>query len=618
MNKIEILNEIDNKCEELENEKKISSKEYSQIRERKEFFEKDNFSIKIYNEDISLYKYFALYMRSKSKNPLDIPLDLENEKIISSNLYYILKKFAEDFVENKESQNNNRNFTRFSNNTVYLKNTNDDSVSNYLVDAFNKNDYEMLLGLMTSETELFLEARDFIAKVDAYKEFIDRMKTEHGTSRKSRKFTSLVLSEANKEYGLDIDLNYIQNYYARLEQIEKKKKVYINKAISKYNKLKSYLEKLADDKPITNLAFIIDSISDEDFQIKVLDYVYSHNLNIYEKLKFEYSNLSEQPDLKIKLLLSKYNIFPSNYSLEDFINMPIEKIESMFKLLTEMNLADVNVLLYIVKLGDLETITLIKKLYDKKIISTKFLLNNKEVFNRNSICYINVFKNIDILTDFKIPLYYLYQNQELLLIDTLKLITNLKILDEYGLINCIKSSTNLNFINKTNLENLIDKIIELGFSKILIRNLNLLNYQEEKWNRILILKKLEFENINEKKLIKTLDEDVFIIRDENLDEYTFTFVPTNIDNKINSLKGKNAVEEPEQLKEYKINSLCYNIDGVLCSRIKVLRNLSKLDDVDIPLNEKMFLSIINNSNLDEEEYCYLYEKYLDNQKYIKI
>ena len=141
-------------------------------------------------------------------------------------------------------------------------------------------------------------------------------------------------------------------------------------------------------------------------------------------------------------------------------------------------------------------------------------------------------------------------------------------LGSYGLISSINEDSNLDFLNREDLKDKIDMVIEYGYSTELIKDLNLLNYSQERWLRLGISKELEEQPTDKEALEKVLSSETFIVPDDRIKDYVSNDYPDEVKMILESISSSN------DLSMYEKDALTYEINGTFLSKKKVERNIA--------------------------------------------
>lgn len=163
------------------------------------------------------------------------------------------------------------------------------------------------------------------------------------------------------------------------------------------------------------------------------------------------------------------------------------------------------------------------------------------------------------------------------------------------------------FYNNYKLFDLVDLLIEIGIDPQSIDYSNVNGYDID-----LIIKRLFISSIiglsiiRENKISKSIiTGEGFLVEDDKLDDYIIDESSSNIDlHAIKLLNNKRlsiSDNELTSLSEYYDGNNLYNFDGIMISKIKILRNLASLSNFNDDLNLKLTYAIIYNSFLKQED-----------------
>ena len=410
---------------------------------------------------------------------------------------------------------------------------------------------------------------------------------------------------------LDNLLGYLDT---RLPQLKKNIRPRIKKRDNLQRKLKS-LQAIYDkeNRKFISLADLQDIIKDDDINnycsIKVLESVVKANGYVLVKKQMHFG-----PKERLENLLLKYRY---NYQLLsdeckngvatiniDKLDKDLAKLKSLNILLTYKNLSRV----ILEGLGNFDD--RLKALIIKGYIDNTFINKNIDVLlsgsQFNELC-----NNIDVLVKYNIDIGRLSnKNASVLLSDN----NDLKsILSMYSLYNIEINDNNIsNVLDISNLD-LLDSFIEEGCYEFIRKNANYLCCGgNELVKRIHINSLVGEESIVNGKLDDSLQsQTAFFVPDCKLDEVwcnkTSQFQDKKIFDTLNSSKRLYISEDVfnsdyiKKLDEKYLILGNYNINGIIISRIKLLRNMEALKNVDSSLADKIFNSMIYNSMLTTDE-----------------
>ena len=385
---------------------------------------------------------------------------------------------------------------------------------------------------------------------------------------------------------LTTDVNRVKSFVSEEEKNEKQLEKNNNKEIFNLNGAMALLDNALEKDEITNAREIVSKIKDLNIKYSVLELISEHNNIYYEKLDKELNNLNKNSKIKYQALLHDYGIINGSYQVERIMNNSLEDVEEILKIINKYNLVNEQII-KILRNSNLDIVSNIKEYLEKGYLSLEFIIDNIDIYYRNSTKYQMFNSSLEILNKYNINPSIFIDSPNVLLSYSNLLEKNLDLLNDYNLLNSLKTTTNYNFLNNDKLYILIDKLIELGYENFLEEDLNILN--NNKLQRLEALKSFEIKIDNKEELDKVLTKK-FYISDDELDNYIF-----NIENIINEDIDINI----EDLNKY-LNGRTYNINGVIVSINKVKRNIES--------GLSPFKSIIKNSVLSIDEIKILKEE----------
>ena len=599
MTKQEILEQIELKKRTLESLKDEKDEEIVQIENVAGLIVDGIMNTDIHS-DVSLYKLFALYIRANASDPLAVPLDLESEECFrekslcsSNNVFVVLNNSINLYKRYIETEG---------------------AVKNRIVKALMKKLYS-INGLKLADVETICDLRknypSAFNEASLFVTTLAKVRVEEGGIKKPKLSRQDVIIVSGGGFDNKIKrstyfsghFGVIANYYANLLSRKKKGAVVVNKRVAKYDAFRRILEGVKDDQVISDLSSIVSNIDDDELKRKALIYVYEHNNAIYKEMEKKRVGLFEEVNWSfVQEIFNKYGITSDMYDVEEFKNIPLENIETILSKMAKLKISNVKLVLDVVKLNDIDTLDKIESLAEQSILSLSFLNQYKSVFDSSSKDFGNLMSNIDVLNTLGLPLPVYQFADETLFFSNEVVSSNLSFLNKYGLIETVKNKTDISFLGNEKLNVLVDKVLELGYKNILQADLNILNYSENDWKKVQILRNMGEDISDHQTLLECLETSYFIVPDDKLDDYIFTYVPKEINDFVNQLPDVGEALEPEWLFRYFDSSLTYSFDGVIISKSKVLRNLAKLQNVEMDDSVKMFYSIVNNSDLSFESY----------------
>ena len=236
----------------------------------------------------------------------------------------------------------------------------------------------------------------------------------------------------------------------------------------------------------------------------------------------EYDSLLSNNGIKYSSLFSKYNLNINSDDALSYAKHKIEDLEEMLKLFTVLNIPKGNVFNILLR-TDMETFNIIKKQFDRGILSQEFLERYLNIFDKNSDEYKTFESNINTLESLEINANTFSRQPQLLLTDSNVFKKNLTILKEYYYLPYLKSANELDFLTADDLEKRIDMLLELGYEKELEKQIDLLNF--DNIERLVLLKQIGVESDSDDLFNVLNDEDFFIPGDitpylQNMADYT--------------------------------------------------------------------------------------------------
>lgn len=361
---------------------------------------------------------------------------------------------------------------------------------------------------------------------------------------------------------------------------------------------------------------VINSLSkDELYQLYlVISKQQKENLNS-SKITKE-NNIEEE----VEALLNKYNLSLVLFNNKDqIINRNIKELETILKALNKSKIDFSNFneqdFFNILSYGNVKDIKYIFTLYENKIIDENFIYLNPNIFlnENNNISNINPLFN-KIVNNFRLIeslnlTYYAYYDNQILLLDHEKLISNIQLLKTY-----MKKFSNKNLwcslIINPNLFKLIDFFVENGIDYSNLNFTNLNNYQQIELlikkifialNCNIIFIKNNMIDIGLLNTIKNEDIDNYIVNETNYN------IPIDILDEFKKTKtiGINyGIESLIKFDEF-LNSRDGNMyfgNNIIISKNKFLRNLTILINIkNYSLDEIIFYALIYDSFLSDKD-----------------
>ena len=327
--------------------------------------------------------------------------------------------------------------------------------------------------------------------------------------------------------------------------------------------------------------------------------IHNHNKNIFEKIYNENLEYENNKFLQLEHILIKNNIDVSfsNEFKENFSEESLEILQLIINNNWDFCFKNNTILEDILTNTNLTKINVVNKTFQEFNIPLSFLENNYEILTSKYSLFL---RNITFIKNENIQL----KDYAIILSDSKKLLAFYDLACAYNL-NLRKTKNNNNkFLTTIESYNFLDNYIELGLSEFIKTHLEFCQSKNENiLKRVIIAQDLEIlEESYFKEIVRgknffipneCLDE--VIINDENIvnnEKYHNVLVQDNLDYTENIYTQK--LDEKYQISKYE-----YDFEGIIISRIKVIRNLNALiknypnDDI----NELIFNAIIYNTYL---------------------
>ena len=436
----------------------------------------------------------------------------------------------------------------------------------------------------------------------------------------------------------DLIINYarVKDFYMSIKnRIDYLKKLPIerekenSKINRKKDKILSYLDSLDLNKQIDLSNSFLELVDNEMIKYIIIERTIKHNLELQKET---IDSIEKEKELsKLEILFKKSRFSIDNLNEKQVNNLikygNIDNIEKILYLFTdsEIKLNDNFPIYDILLLSKTSIVSNILKLYSASIISEIFINNNPEIFIEEikeeykeltpikEPKYNLLNNNISQLKESKIDIYSLSKkDNSLLLMDSIELSSSLSLIQNYNL--DYSKSNNYELLNDKSNIIIVDRFIELGLSDYIINHPHLITKKAVKrLKRMELCKMLGIPLVVDGKLNSKITNTEFkigknYISDDDIDKFVINSVPVYLDEKCYKILSENQnynleINTIDELEKYKTNKLEYNINGVIISRNKVLRNFQILTSRNetIPRETILLNSIIYGSILDEEQ-----------------
>lgn len=373
-----------------------------------------------------------------------------------------------------------------------------------------------------------------------------------------------------------------ENY--RISNLKREKKVLEQLKLAIINALK-YPDKIAY-VPSKELS----KVQNKDISRQALELIYRHNERLQGIKQTEYDELALNDATHYQVLLEKYGVLPDTYDVSLVMNTDLKSLEEMLAIIHKLQISNPKDILFIVMNSNLEKINSIYRLVERGLLNNNFIKEHLCILCNSSKEYVNLMANLEFIQEEKINPFIFISSLDRLLIDNSKFRENIIILKEYDLIKYLNTDINYAFLELDGLREAIDLLLELGYESYLEESLELLNYKD-RFARLRILKELCIPISSLEELIKILSTDKFYVSDDEIDNYLYNAVD------LDELSQCDCLTDLSSLTIYENSARTYNIDGVLISKPKVVRNLSKKDNIMYGLCNGSYLSDIEFSKI---------------------
>lgn len=397
--------------------------------------------------------------------------------------------------------------------------------------------------------------------------------------------------EVKEKYNLNgiLELfSMITTYRKEINDDKRAQESRLKDSLNKYKKFLRNIEAAFKKDEIRNYEMIIQDMDDEELIKEFLYLVYQHNMLKYDEIDSLHSEYTKNSLINYLTILNDNNIKKDEVDINKVMNNSCEDLEKMLKVLTSI-VTDKKSIIKIIENSNYDNVNYFKELKSKNVLSTKAFNKYPEIFNENSSLRKQLDENIKVINEYKVDFTNFSKKPEIL-IENSNLNTNLEILKNYELIDKLDGLNKYNFLTREDLIKTLDIIIELGYERLLVDDLELLN--ENNWDRIYVLKSMGLLPETKEELIKYLRDDKFFIPKNKINSYI-----ENVSKYYGDLGVSYEINIDEFVREKEVSPRVLSFDGVLISKNRVL---NKIDDRNVNINE-LFKAIINDSILSMDE-----------------
>ena len=552
----------------------------------------DNFNL---NDVNKIFENFNIF---KEKNALDL---LKGEHVDNKKIKELeLEKDFDGFIEILK--------TIFSSSRTAM---------NILINLYEKYDEKG----MFDNIVLFNDLKTIITTNKEFK----ILKTDK-SEETSLQLSKLLIDDYDNSSKVFDYFNSFKAYQKKLIGKTSSYKLNAMKTIKAYEEAKKCLISDKDTLPIDELTII-----DPEIAFEIINYK-SINLENEYIIEKELYNINNNEIAPLNEILYKYKIHFFTYEEKKKIieNISLEDIDSLLSIINSSKMKfliqDKNILLEIIYSSSPEIISNINDLINNKIITEAFLEKNIDIlFNKECTIlkdiipkYNDFTENIQILNNRGILINNIKKhNINILLYNPEKLISTIEISKAYGFNLKSEALSNFSILEDTNIFNIVDQLIEQGINVTTETLIDIKKNDSNFSKRTKLALEIGIKELVTNNRISPLiaNKNSFYISDCNIDQYLENNTNNILEPKyIECLNNDERIEINQTLlsfkeisaidESYKISDTLYNINGVLISRIKFLRNmtaLSKSFDIYEDTSVKIANALIYNSILTDRE-----------------
>lgn len=308
---------------------------------------------------------------------------------------------------------------------------------------------------------------------------------------------------------------YFQEKESRLNKIIKGR----NKKAQQYRNFIASIEKMDLPGEITSYQTALEFLPDEDLKLEFLRFVYENNLREGEKLQEEYNKTFSKGRATYARILSKHSLPNSEEFLDCVISRYTEEeLKTVLEDIGKLGITDIDSVYQVLSTSTSKTISTLRSLTEKEIISKDFYKTHMSIFSSESPTYKAALTNINSFTDSGINPKYLFLNPNILLTDSTSLKRSIELLKDESLLGSIKKDSDISFLTSSDLEERVNTMMFAGCYGSVSDNIDLLNYSSTRWKRVVVMQTIDIP-VAKEDLSAFLDRDDFFIPDSKIDSY---------------------------------------------------------------------------------------------------
>jgi len=463
--------------------------------------------------------------------------------------------------------------------------------------------------------------------------FRDSRTVSRMVDKERGKIVRMVVRDYVKENGFKIYEYYedIKRHYETLHKNIQSVAKEINRKIAKLEALDHKVSGLSEHERAKLGNDIEKMLIDADVEYAYLLFALKHNLDIFTPAEDKNKEYNNNSITKMEILFSKYgysfNMFSESMQNE-IVNKGAESVEVILKQIKYSNLGFIaegtDLFFNVIMHSNPSIIKFLDMGFKNKFITKDFILQNQtllynvELFNQFFNNF-NYFISLGIRLDIK-------GIDNVLLLDSNYLIGQLNIIGEYKLNITGSNFSNVDVLKDCKLLDVLDNFIELGYGKIISENPKYLTSNtQDMIKRIMIAKLIGLSPTNsQNKFIGSITTgNNFYVGPKEYDKFIIDYkvdyqnpkvleVLDNNSRMLISVSTKNLPIIKALDERFMKDHNCYEINGVLISRMRVMRNLEVLikekELSNISLHDLLFQAILYNliSNIETDKLNQIY------------
>ena len=479
------LQEIDRLIEEKEKEE-LKEEEYKGYQYISSFLEKNKLDSLEDYINMDIWEFIKCRYFINKKDSMDEIsyifdsshdyFDQETEEHIRIFLGYLRKLQEEEelenvktYLESEEKIGSLKHFINIRNKSMAL--------SSFLISLKSSQEKINLLPFI----EEFIKNPDSLTRMINYYMAHERIKDFYGNVivvgdhrinkeeleyRKEKALKELLKEEYDMDKILS-ELKEVKDYKKRYEKERRRKEQEINNLKEERKRLVRDFEK----KEVTTFYDYARRIKDERIKKGFLKAIKEHNELYLKELEEKESNLKKDHKIEIELLLKDYQINKEDIDLDN-ITFTLEELKELLETIKPFEWNSKTIIKVIEKTST-SRIKRFQEFMIRDLLPISFLKEHSELLEEENSSLDNLKENIDFLKENNLSLKLFSSSYNTLLMDNNLFIKNIKLLEQYNLIEYLKEN-DLSFLEEENLEDKINLYKKYGYINFLKEDLSLL------------------------------------------------------------------------------------------------------------------------------------------------